>query len=490
MTVFWRLVLPLVLLGCVAEGAPIQVSAAFHVHTSSFSTGELSLEELIREAQRKRIGALILTENLLLRFEYGLFPLRGVVRRVVERPSLAQTGVEAYLRALDAAQARFPDVILVPGVEVVPYYYWTGSLFTRDLTMWEGQKNLLIVGLSRPEDYERLPVIGSSRSSAPGVEGFLKLALGLVAMIGGVGLLRRRRERAVRLTHFTVRVQKRYRAPGWMALAVGGLLAADAVASPALNPYRGNLGVAPYQAVIDAAESRGGMAFWSFPEARDLSQESVGRLGTVTIRTDPYPDALLQSHGYTGFGAIYPDTTTVTEPGRQWDRLLGEYARGRRSRPAWGIGELGYHGPPKPLDEALTILWVPERSRPAVLRSLRDGRFYAVRPRSDFQLRLDDLSIGQEGSTGWAPMGGELAATGPERILVRLRLSASDGRAVPVSARLIRDGRVVAEVQGTTPFEAVVPGEPPAPGAREFVRLEATQPHWLLSNPVFVRRAP
>ncbi len=470
-----------------AEASRLQVRVAFHVHTT-LSTGERSLDEVIAEARRRGIGAVVLTENLLLRFEYGLPPLRGVLKKVVEKPSVLRTGLDRYLQAVEAAQARAPDVVLVPGVEVIPYYYWAGSVFTHDLTMWDAQKNLLVVGLARPEDYAALPAIGNGWTPLhAGTLATLVPALG--ALVGGIWLFRLRRPRPVRLRHFTLRVERRYRLIGAATVAVGVLLALDAFGSGPLHPYRGDLGIRPYQELIDFVEARRGLVFWSFPEARDFSQETVGRWGTVTIRTNPHPEVLLQSRGYTGFGAIYPDTVTFTEPGRYWDRALAEYAEGRRARPAWGLGEVGYHGPPKPLDEALTVLWLAERSRPALLRALREGQLYAVRPPPDYHLLLDEFSIGPEGEGTGATMGGELTASGTGRLGLRLRLSASDGREVPLAVRVIRSGRVVAELEGRTPFEAVWTDDPPAPGRREFYRLEVKRPHGLLSNPIFVRRS-
>ncbi len=484
-----RLALALLLTAAVAAGVeagPAQTTVAFHVHTT-WSTGERSLDEVVTEARRRGIGAVVLTENLLVRFEYGLFPLRGVLRKVVERPSVAQHGIARYLAAVEEAQRRFPDVTLVPGVEVIPYYYWTGSPFTQDLTMWDAQKNLLVLGLARADDYAGLPYIGGGWSPLAR-PALWRLSLGAAALAGGLGLLARRGERTVRLRHFTVRLERRYRLWGSAVILAGLLLVLDGFGATELHPYGGDLGARPYQALIDAVEARGGMAFWSFPEARDLSRETLGAWGTVTLRTDPHPDVLLATGGYTGFGAAYPDTVTLTEPGRQWDRLLLDYAEGRRPRPAWGVGEVGYHGPPKPLDEALTVLWTADRSRPAVLAALGAGQFYALASTLHYHLVLDDFSIRREGTDTGTPMGGELRVDGQGPLLLGLRLSADDGREVPVTARLVRSGRVVAELAGTTPFERRLRVEPPAPGAREFFRLDVTRPHRLLGNPIFVRR--
>ncbi len=467
------------------EGALLQVKAAVHVHTT-FSTGALSLEEVIKQARREGIDAVLLTENFLLRFEYGLFPLRALLKKVVARPSVLR-GVKEYLGAVEAAQARFPEVILIPGVEVIPYYYWTGSPFRGNLTMWDAQKNLLVVGLSRPEEYEQIPAIGNG-ARLPGPTGLLKLGLSVVAIGGGLLLLRTRREREVRLTHFTLKVRKRHWVSGLAALGVGVLLLLETFISPEVDPYQGNLGMEPYQRVIEYAESRGAAVVWSFPEARDFQRVDFGRLGTVVVRTEPYPDALLQSQGYTGLGAVYPDTTTFTEPGREWDQLLLEYSHGRRARPAWGMGEVGYHGPPKPLNEALTVFMVPERSRAAILQALKEGRLYALAPLGDHHLVLEDFSMSQTGMTGWTSMGGELKADGEDPLLISLQIRASDGRELPFQGRVIRSGRVVNILQGKTPFETELRADPPAQGSREFFRIEITRPHHLLSNPIFVRR--
>lgn len=509
------------------EGDLIQVRAAVHVHTR-FSTGDLPLDQVVEEARRQGLEAVIFTENLLLRFEYGLFPLRGLVKMAVEKPSLRQMGVDRYLQAVAAAQRRFPDVTLIPGVEIVPYYYWVGSprvqgsislLFSRmawgrpapdgsgsagsggkalasgertegkesPLTMWDAQKNLLAVGLSRPEDYEGIPAIGNGGlfPRAPGA--LLRLALAVLLMSMGVCLWRVKRQRRIRLRHFTVKVQRRYRLPGAIASGAGVILLLDGFASKDLNPYRGDLGMTPYQRVIEYVESRGGSVLWSFPEARDFERFDLGRLGTVLVRTDPYPDALLQSQGYTGFGAIYPDTVTFTEPGRQWDTLLLEYTQGRRMRPAWGIGEVGYHGPPKPLNEAITVFLVPERSPTAILSALKAGHMYAVRPLPEYHLILEDFSLRRSGAGAWVRMGEELEADGRVEILIKLRISSSDGREVPVTLRLVRSGEISEVFHGTTPFERTLAVKPPGAGRREFFRLEVVRPHQLLSNPIFVQ---
>jgi len=470
-----------------AEGNLLQVKAAFHVHTN-LSTGALSLEEVVEEARMEGIDSVIFAENFLLRFEYGLFPFRGLLKKVVEEPSVVRQGIRQWLRSIEAAQTKFPDVILIPGVEVMPYYYWDGSPFRGDLTLWDAQKNLLAVGIDKAEDYLTIPAVGNGRSLSPQQPHVLTSALGLALVGVGILLVQTGRDKRSRLKHGVLTGQKWYRFPGWLALGIGTLFLFEAFSASELNPYMGDLGIGPYQRIIDSIEAGGGMVFWSLPEARDLRQAAFGPLG-VTIRTDPHPEVLLQTHGYTGFGAVYPDNVTFTEPGGEWDQLLLEYTEGHRPRPAWGIGELGYHGPPKQLGDVLTVFLVPQRSRGEILQALKLGRFYSVQRLPDYRLVLEDFSIGQAEKQEWIPMGGELEADGENPVLIRLRISASDGREVPFALRLIRSGRLLRTIQGRTPFAETLKVTPPDRGMGEFFRVDVVKPHLLLSNPIFVRRS-
>src|SRR5271157_1281537 len=97
--------------------------------------------------------------------------------------------------------------------------------------------------------------------------------------------------------------------------------------------------MAPYQLVIDYVSARGGMTFWNYPE----TNSGVREIGPIHVSTLPYPDALAESTGYTGFAAVYGDNISLTEPGNIWDTTLKEYCRGYRDRPPWGIATGDFH---------------------------------------------------------------------------------------------------------------------------------------------------
>src|SRR3989454_12179148 len=102
------------------------------------------------------VGALLLSENYLLRVEYGPPPFRALTRVAREERSVLDGGVGRFLDTVAEARRRNPRGLLIAGVEVVPHYYWTGSPLPLDLTVHNTQKNLL-VSASPPSRSERLP---------------------------------------------------------------------------------------------------------------------------------------------------------------------------------------------------------------------------------------------------------------------------------------------------------------------------------------------
>lgn len=463
------------------------VPALIHLH-SSISSGSDSLDALVTQAAREGVGAILLTENLLLRFEYGLFPLRNLVRREIDYPSVQTYGIDRYLNVVREVAKRHPEVILIPGVEVTPHYRWTGSVLTKDLTMHNGQKNILVVGLDRPEDYGGLPVIGNGRASRFDWESLLLLSPGGLVVLG-VWRLRRKRIRRHRLAGLTWTERRTAWGPGLALVGLGLLFLANnfPFRVSRFDPYH-DPGLRPYQELIDYVSSKGALSFWSYPEAKDFSRYGFGSVGTVTVKTDPYPGDLLKTSGYTGFGAVYQDAVTFTNPGGGWDQLLLEYAAGQRQHPTWGIGELGYHGSEKRLTDVQTLLLVRERSQAGVLEAIRSGRTYAVERPREYSLLLRDFALSQGTSRHTAISGDELRVEGHDPLLVQITVEATDGARRPLRLDLIRSGALIQHVEGETPFQAVYRDAPPSGTEKIFYRLMITSPHLLVSNPIFAQR--
>lgn len=467
----------------------VPLAAVFHVH-STWSTGSASLDNLADAARRAGIEALILTENYLARFEYGLFPFRRVLRWTEGFPSLTPTTLPDYLAAIRQAQGRHPGVLLIPGLEVLPHYRWSGSPWTGTLTLHDTQKNLLVVGLE-VATMRALPVTGSAQGVPIRWGVSVATLLGAVlSTSAGVYLVGSRKRRRVRLQWMSVVEARPRRLPGIALILLGLLFLFNnfPVRTVLYDPYH-DAGLVPHQALIRYVGAGGGLTFWSFPEARDLHVLRRGPF-RVTVRTDPYPEDLLATDGYTGFGGIYEDTITFTDPGGGWDRRLQEFALGQRRTPGWAVGETGFHfegQAGKSLGNVLTLLWVRERSVPGAIEALRAGRAVAVQGTGAYRLSLERFEVSAGGRA--AGLGETLASPAGAPVEVRTVVAASDGRAHAVEVLLIRSGEVVLRKAGSTPIGLEYTEEPLAGTAAVFrVQARGESPHQLLSNPIFVRQ--
>ena len=462
---------------------PERLPAVLHVH-STLSTGDFSLDELAALAEKSGVGALLLSENYLLRVEYGPPPFRALTRVAREERSILDGGVGRFLDTVAEARRRNPRVLLIAGVEVVPHYYWTGSPLALEMTAHTTQKNLLVFGLAR-EALEALPVTGNMAAGGFAWTVALDLVPGLLLIPGALLLVAKRRA-VQRVGHAVVLVRRRRWLPGGFLCAVGALALARAWPF-AVDPYPpySDLGLAPHQALIDYIDRLGGVTVWSLPEARDSGEQWLGPI-RVAWQTDPYPDDLLRTFRYTAFGAVYEDTTRFDLGGGGWDQLLRQYAAGERSRPAWAMGESGFHGVTegKRIGPVQTVFLVSERTERAALDALKHGRMYALSRGADPGLALAEFSV-TDGVRN--AISGETLSTREGSLLeVRLGIDAVDGSARPVRVALIRNGTLAGAWTATTPFRVV--HREVYDGGPAFYRLDARGPGRLLSNPIFLKR--
>lgn len=471
-----------------------QMAGVIHVHTW-MSTGQASPEEILSLARRNGVEVILLAENYLLRYEYGLYPWRNLVRRRMEWPSVLRMRPERFLERVEEAQRGLPEVILIPGVEVAPYHFWTGSLQQGDLTLHDAQKNLLVIGLERVQDYLQLPALGNRTMARYDSRRGMRAALEGLALIGGIAFFFFKRRKRVQVGPFVVSQVKTYRLLGALMGMMAFLSLVDnfPLTSPRFDPYRDNPGILPYQELIDYANGRGGVSIWSFPEARDFHRFEYGLLGRVTVKTDPYPLDLFQSHDYTGFGAIYADNTPFIDPGGGWDGLLQAYCAGRRARPAWGIGEAGLHDEGqagKRLIDVETVFLVPRKGRREVLQALKTGRMYALRRDASYGLVLEEFRATQGGGSSpqVALAGEEIQVAEGRAWEIRFEIATTHQKAVPIEVRLIRSGEVLQTLRVLTPYRGAFRDRAPPGKGKVYYRLDIAgeAPHRVLSNPIFI----
>jgi hypothetical protein len=456
--------------------------AIVHVH-SDLSTGELSLDEVADMAEHQGLGAILLSENYLNRVEYSLPPFRALTRVTYESRSVRER-LDEYFARVAQARAAHPRVLILPGVEVMPHYFWSGSPFGLAMTLHDTQKNLLVWGLDRGA-LAALPVIGNDAGGVARLQTVLDLVPALL-VVPGVLMLARPRARRGRLGHAVIVVRRRAWLPGLVLCALG--LTAVVRGWPfthSVHSAWAHAGSAPYQDLIDYVDRAHGVSVWSLPEARDSGEQAVGPV-RVAWQTEPYPDDLLKTFGYTAFGAIYEDTTRVERPGDAWDRLLGEYVTGQRTRVPWALAEAAFHerSAGKSVGPIQTVFLVRERTDAAVLDALRAGRMYALQRGADTTLALADFSAA---GGGVAAISGEtLRASAGTPLDISVAITGLDARPADVRVTLVRNGSIVAAWTGATPFRAT--HRETWDGRPAVFRVEARAAGArLLSNPVFVK---
>jgi hypothetical protein len=457
----------------------IHVAALMDLRTQ-VSDGAHSLEDLARIARERGFDVLFINDHDRMALEYGIWPLRDILKKKVEKPSINKLGAEKYLKMIESASKKFPKMIFIPGAESAPFYYWEGSYFKKNLTVCDWERHLLIVGLDKPEDYRDLPVLyGGYSIKKPFQSVSVGIFLFLIPLALGFAMMKR---------------GGKTRYLGLAVLALTTLLVALSsltFRSSIYDPYHGSRGLAPYQQVIDYVDSRGGMVFWNHPETRS----GLGTMGPVEKRTLPYPEVLAGSKNYAGFAALYGDTITVTEPGNIWDQVLTEYCSGRRGKPVWGISAADFHedgGTGEKLGKFPTVFLVKNKTKESILDALKKGRMYAFQGSVDIpRLVLEDFSILDTETLHKGIMGEEISVNGYPTVNILITVAGSAEKN-PVTVRLIRSGKLLKTISGDTPLRMNFKDEFCELGKKIFYRLDAAdrKGRKLVSNPVFVKFPP
>ncbi len=454
-----------------------QVPALIDLRTT-FSDGAYDPEALVQMAVNKGFKVIFFNDHDRVVMEYGLPPFRNIIKKTEEMNSINKSGAAAYLRTIDGLRKKYPDVILIPGTESTPFYYWTGSPFAGNLTANDHERRILTMGLEKPGDYETLPVIHNSLSET-GLGAVMPalLAFSLSFLVSVTFLL----------NHGLWRITGAV-----LAILSAGFFMNTVFARPSpFNAYNGKQGMAPYQNFIDAVGKKGGLTFWNYPETRS----GVRQLGPIQVKTLPYPEVLLETRGYTGFASLYGDTITVTEPGNLWDVALQEYCRGFRERPPWGIATADYHregDSGQNLGDFQTVLWLPQRTYPYVLAALKNGKMYAVQGKFPRIPRLDEFSVSAaEPDTAPRMISGDecLLQRNPRiRITISGGTEAMEGKG-SVQVRLIRTGTLIQTFTGTLPLAIDYTDRLEKPGEKVYYRMDMTGQGTIVSNPIFVEFA-
>jgi hypothetical protein len=438
---------------------------------TTFSDGAHSPEDVVTIARLRGFRVLFFNDHHRIKLSYGIPPFRNLLKYSREFPSIMTHGPRTYLKEIDRLSGLYPDMILIPGSIISPFYYWSGSWFSGDLTVHQYDRKILAFNLTRAEDYERIPTLEGSLSTTHTGRRLPGLVLFIIPWFIGLYLL--------------IKEKGFLRFIGVTMVTISSLAMVDynPFRASVFTPYSGDQGIVPFQETIDYIHQQGGFALWDYPEQRS----GVRKHGPVYVNTPPYPEVLWESKNYAGFAAIYGDRITVTDPGKHWDLVLMEYCVGRRERPVWGVSTADFHEDGRlglRLGGFPTTFLVKEFSKDAILDALRKGRMYCSRGDGRSWPQLDYFNIlGSEG--GQAHMGETLTTVGFP--LIRFKVSYTGGEKVPMTIHLVRGGTLLRTLQGKTPLEFELLDDGAPAGRMTYYRLMDSQKH-LTSNPIFVRR--
>ena len=466
-----------VLLPLSASSGFKQVPLVMHVQSTYSDDGVLSIDEIADIAARNGIKAVVVTDHDIMECEYGLPPLNKIIKKKIVRCSVLQAGPQKYLDAIAAANTKHPGVVLIPGVESTPFYYWTGSALKNGLTFNDWHKHMLVAGLYTAEQYRKLPVLGNERDAGKINYSFI---WPLLAAITGIFI-----------------ALSGPRAPGLVIFGAGVLFFLNSFPFFALpyDQYHGPQGEKPYQSLIDYVNNTApetGMVFWAHPESPNF--DSPQPVGPVLAKTGMYPESLYNTYNYTGFGYFQEGYRVAGKPGGVWDRVLTDFCKGKRNSPIWAVSELDYRKEGylnTYIDSFKNILLMDEKDElnpKNIIRTLKAGRFYlGVKPRNTYELVLDRFEV-RQGAVS-ASMGKNIILLGDDYNF-EARFSASDGKRYPVNVRVIIDGKVFSESAADTPAGISIPGSALNGNGKSYCRIEinARNNSSIVSNPIFFER--
>lgn len=439
---------------------------------STFSDGAHSIETLAKIARARGFRVLFINDHSRVELSYGVPPFRRILRYRQGRPSIATHGAKAFLREISTVSNIYTDTIIIPGCETSAYYYWTGSYFKDSLTAHGYDKKMLIVNFVKPEDYEGIPSLGNSFSFRYTSRLMPGLILFVVSLIMGMVLLRW--ERPFRIAGLCI-----------IILSILAIVDYNPFRGSLFTPYDGDQGIAPFQEVVDYVKERRGFCFWNYPEHRS----GIRKHGPISLATPPYPQVLYESRNYTGFAAIYPDNSTITEPGNLWDALLRAYCRGKRKAPVWGIAAADFHEDGRlglPLGALPTTFLVRKFSKREILDALRKGRMYCSLGDGHSWPKLDYFHASGDAKEA-AVMGETLSTTAVP--VIRFKVSNNRSEQGPMTILLIRDGTVIHTVNGLPPMDVeYIDRDAPVTG-KSYYRIMEKNGH-LISNPIFMVYRP
>ncbi|MFH1062878.1 MAG: hypothetical protein V1747_08380 [Candidatus Omnitrophota bacterium] len=462
-----------------------QAPALIHI-SSIISDGLYAPEQIVAIAREAGFEIVILNEREIMRWEYGLWPLRNIIKKTVENNSLAVFGIKNYFKLIEEINRKAKDIIVIPGVESTPFYFWSGSIFAKNFTLNDAHKHLLIIGLSQTA-LANLPVVGNRFSLYENyqLESIINFWPILVLLTGFLLVFNSKKKYFRNSLEIEAYRNKKIFAIILSCLGLIFCLNNYPFKTLLFDQYHGDRGVLPYQKVIDYVNKQGGMVFWAHPEAENCSKTQY-----VDIITKKHVQDFYNTRNYAGFSVFYEGYELIGKPGGLWDKVLKEYLEGKRQKPVWAIAGLAFDFS-KDLKESLkdlrNMVLIDDFSNKGVLDALNQGRVYAIRGQKSSEFILDNFSIEDPESQEVKVMGQTLITNSPD-IKIKIKGHFIDKNKINqvIQVYLIKNGKIIKIFSEKDLFDIEFTAEK-SKDKKDFYRIEikSTGLH-LITNPIFV----
>lgn len=415
---------------CFAREKFLFYSGVIHIHSNVSKEGALPLRKIVSLARDKGIKILVFSDTFLQQWEYGLPVFSNIFKISKDTRSASKYGISNYLKDLQKTRDEFPDMVILEGVEVTPFYWWSGNLFKGIPVLHDGNKHLLVIGLKNKLDYTHLPVV-CNRYLFPQLKDALFLLFPFSLIFLGISLIKKR---------------KKNKSLGFVINILGILFLFNSFpfSSSQYYPCNGDKGPLPFQKLINYVNNKSGLAVWAHPEV--ARTQSIGKYLNVNFSTPSYTDSLMLTSGYAGFGInlLSEASRNLILAGKAWDDLLINYCLGKRSKPAWVIGEADYQGNGQ-IGNIQNMFFLPEFKPDAAYRALGEGKLY-IRYCSENKVNifLEDFRIEDTQAAGnSASIAEEIKLNGKPKLCIKGNYAISPFQ--DIRLEVIRDGKIIKE---------------------------------------------
>jgi len=439
------------------------ISCVLHIH-SNFSSGKNSIEEILDLARQYNIDCVVMTDHFLRKVEYGLWPFRGIIKKSVSLPSVMKLGVEKYLSKIEEINKKQKDVIVIPGLEITPHYFW--SIEENSLVINNLHKHMLIIGLDKKNLFYFLPVIGNEADA-----GKIKILSFWPVVFILLGLFLK--------SKFLVII----------SIILLGLN--YPFKSLPFEQYKSYFEL-PYQYLINFINSIPQdcgitpLIVWAHPEATNYEKKVLLkkiRGLSISTQTKPYCGSLLKTYDYDGFAIFAEGYRQAGGECNIWDEILNEYCKGVRKRPVFCYSEVDYGESTDELFVKKNILYVRQKDYKNILLALKKGNFYSLWRDKEKELVLENFRFCDEKA-----IFGEIYNKNVDKIKISfdVKFNPETKNNKKIVVRIIKNGNVVFTKEGYDYVNVFFEEEKPKTKSYYRIFIESEYPNMIATNPMFV----